>query len=148
MNVLIFETCWAVNSEIIKQVISSWSIFIQRAFIIFSLPFIFLVLFWRNLKTNHSTVQGKPVTVLYVMYTLWPNIFQFPHVSPSGVTLTTYRTIDLLASVFYKIWGSHRSVPDLSDLLCWRHVDWQIDTQVSKEHGTFIFGDQQFWNDV
>ena len=27
--VLTFETCWAVNSEIIKQVTSSWSIFIQ-----------------------------------------------------------------------------------------------------------------------
>jgi hypothetical protein len=29
MDVLQFETCWAVNSEIIKQVTSSWSIFIQ-----------------------------------------------------------------------------------------------------------------------
>jgi len=29
MDVLTFETCWAVNSEIIKQVTSSWSIFIQ-----------------------------------------------------------------------------------------------------------------------
>jgi len=29
MDVLAFETCWAVNSEIIKQVTSSWSIFIQ-----------------------------------------------------------------------------------------------------------------------
>ena len=29
MDVLIFETCWAVNGEIIKQVTSSWSIFIQ-----------------------------------------------------------------------------------------------------------------------
>ena len=29
MVVLTFETCWAVNSEIIKQVTSSWSIFIQ-----------------------------------------------------------------------------------------------------------------------
>ena len=29
MNVLTFKTCWAVNSEIIKQVTSSWSIFIQ-----------------------------------------------------------------------------------------------------------------------
>ena len=28
MDVLTFETCWAVNSEIIKQVTSSWSIFI------------------------------------------------------------------------------------------------------------------------
>ena len=29
MDVLTFETCWAVNSEIIKQVTSSWSIFMQ-----------------------------------------------------------------------------------------------------------------------
>ena len=29
MDVPTFETCWAVNSEIIKQVTSSWSIFIQ-----------------------------------------------------------------------------------------------------------------------
>ena len=29
MDVLIFETCWVVNSEIIKQVTSSWYIFIQ-----------------------------------------------------------------------------------------------------------------------
>ena len=29
MDVLTFETCWAVNSETIKQVTSSWSIFIQ-----------------------------------------------------------------------------------------------------------------------
>jgi hypothetical protein len=30
MDVLTFETCWAVNSEKIKQVISSWSIFIKK----------------------------------------------------------------------------------------------------------------------
>ena len=29
MDTLTFVTCWAVNSEIIKQVTSSWSIFIQ-----------------------------------------------------------------------------------------------------------------------
>jgi hypothetical protein len=29
MDVLTFETCWAVNSEIIKQVTSIWSIFIR-----------------------------------------------------------------------------------------------------------------------
>ena len=30
MDVLTFETCWAVNSEILKQVTSSWSVFIQN----------------------------------------------------------------------------------------------------------------------
>ena len=34
MDVLAFETCWAVNSEIIKQVTSSWSIFIQLSVVI------------------------------------------------------------------------------------------------------------------
>jgi len=29
MDVLTLETCWAVNSEIIKQVTSSWSVFVQ-----------------------------------------------------------------------------------------------------------------------
>jgi hypothetical protein len=29
MDLLTFETCWAVNGEIIKRVTSSWSIFIQ-----------------------------------------------------------------------------------------------------------------------
>ena len=31
MDVLTFETCWAVNGEIIKQVTSSWSVFIQMS---------------------------------------------------------------------------------------------------------------------
>ena len=30
MDVLTFETCWTLNNEIIKQVTSSWCIFIQR----------------------------------------------------------------------------------------------------------------------
>jgi hypothetical protein len=30
MDVLTFETCWVVNSEIIKRVTSSWSIFSQN----------------------------------------------------------------------------------------------------------------------
>jgi hypothetical protein len=34
MNVLTFETRWAVNSETIKQVISNWSIFIKRVCIL------------------------------------------------------------------------------------------------------------------
>ena len=35
MNVLTVETCWAVNSEIIKQVTSSWSFFIQVSLTLF-----------------------------------------------------------------------------------------------------------------
>ena len=33
MDVLTSETCWAVNNEIIKQVTSSWSIFIQQLYV-------------------------------------------------------------------------------------------------------------------
>jgi hypothetical protein len=33
MDVLTFETCWAVNSEIIKHVTSSWSISIQLGYL-------------------------------------------------------------------------------------------------------------------
>jgi len=48
MDVLTFETCIAVNSEIIKQVTSSWSIFIQLStvyveyFMSLQPPFLFL----------------------------------------------------------------------------------------------------------
>jgi len=38
MDVLTFETCWAVNSEIIKQVISSWSVFIQLYSVVCHIP--------------------------------------------------------------------------------------------------------------
>ena len=38
MDVLTFETCWEVNSKIIKQVASSWSIFIQQGLVIPELP--------------------------------------------------------------------------------------------------------------
>jgi len=34
IDVLTSETCWALNNEIIKQVTSSWSLFIQRYIII------------------------------------------------------------------------------------------------------------------
>ena len=36
VDVLTSETCWALNKEIIKQVTSSWSLFIQLVFICFS----------------------------------------------------------------------------------------------------------------
>jgi len=36
MDVLTFEICWALNNEIIKQVTSSWSVFIQLVWILFA----------------------------------------------------------------------------------------------------------------
>ena len=44
MDVLTSETCWALNNEIIKQVTSSWSLFIQLCnseFIFHNFPLIF-----------------------------------------------------------------------------------------------------------
>jgi len=62
MDVLTFETCWAVNSEIIKQVTSSWSIFIQ-------LSCIYMYLFFCNSKKNNSYL----IVLLYHYFTA-----QFP----------------------------------------------------------------------
>ena len=53
MDVLTFETCWAVNSEIIKQVTSSWSIFIQ-------LRYIMLLYRWDPIVHNVNHSQCKP----------------------------------------------------------------------------------------
>ena len=64
MDVLTFETCWVVNSEIIKQVISSWSIFIQLSYIKLSTRIIPLVLVCSesisfNITELHSTCIGN-----------------------------------------------------------------------------------------
>ena len=57
MDVLTFEPCWAVNSEIIKQVTSSWSIVIQ-------IPHCIYLLCWRwriflNLLVNFGRDTGR-----------------------------------------------------------------------------------------
>jgi len=60
---LTFETCWAVNSEIIKRVTSSWSIFIEREtvlifFKIFSETFLFPSRAQRDIMKNvHRSEQ-------------------------------------------------------------------------------------------
>ena len=46
MDVLTFETCWAVNSEIIKHVTPSWSSFIQIPSDLFSFAFSLLLTSW------------------------------------------------------------------------------------------------------
>ena len=69
MHVPTFETCWAVNSEIIKQVTSSWSIFIQLSlmmhgpinisYVICSLSLQFypsVLKFLTNFQSQHLTV--------------------------------------------------------------------------------------------
>ena len=53
MDVLTFETYWAVNSEIIKQVTSSWSIFIQLA------KYLFLENKVHNNNNNNNNVGSQ-----------------------------------------------------------------------------------------
>ena len=72
MDVLTFETCWAVNNEIIKQVTSSWSIFIQLY-----TKFKACLQYWS--KTNFKEVlrgnynEGSLVKVVHVFWChLWP----------------------------------------------------------------------------
>ena len=60
MDVLSFETCWAVNSEIIKQVASSWSIFIH-------LFFQFTTEFQRDLEKNQRVHRGVSVQFFYLL---------------------------------------------------------------------------------
>ena len=95
MDALTFETCWAVNSEIIKQVTSSWSIFIQLDNYLFVTKF-FGPLSVRRLKAithptasvillteNHQTVftPGTPTSFstpslkINGCFPHWPNLF-------------------------------------------------------------------------
>ena len=53
MDVLTFETCWALNKEIIKQVTSNWSIFIQLS----KKSYIFLQLINRTTLIRNSLNQ-------------------------------------------------------------------------------------------
>ena len=57
LDVLTFETCWAVNSEIIKQVTSSWSIIIQLLKVYLGAPQLWLSLL------NGST-EKKPLQLM------------------------------------------------------------------------------------
>ena len=66
MDVLTFETCWAVNSEIIKQVTSSWSIFIhyQDDNGPINLKIVFIILI-------HITVEGTQEKCICLGAFMW-----------------------------------------------------------------------------
>ena len=67
MDVLTFETWWAVNSEIIKQVTSSWSIFIQLCVILVNdVPEMIIITF-------------RMINTCRIMYykIIWDQNFQF-----------------------------------------------------------------------
>jgi len=57
MDVLTSETCWAVNNEIIKQVTSRWSLFIQLAY--------FLLHNFSEIQVQTMTVNMKLVPYTY-----------------------------------------------------------------------------------
>ena len=74
MNVLTFETCWAVNSEIKKQVTSSWSIFIQLSIL--------------NTLNTLKTVIALPIHSLSFPLEIFPftqssYLKALPHLEPS-----------------------------------------------------------------
>jgi len=87
MDVLTSETCWALNNEIIKQVTSSWSLFIQLVSSVFSffwslenLRFIS----WKRSYTGvkelfHILVQKNvqltfPITIYLSFQLQWPRL--------------------------------------------------------------------------
>ena len=67
MDVLTFETCWAVNSEIIKQVTSSWSIFIQQFYNYF---LVISVKLWDPTEQNKKD-QFISITLNLLVYIVW-----------------------------------------------------------------------------
>ena len=77
MDVVIFERFWAVNSEIIKQVTSSWSIFIQNLPTFWSSMYKLIILeyfesfvgyFWLVLTKLRNEINGTGVFFLSWYY--------------------------------------------------------------------------------
>ena len=67
MDVLVFETCWAVNGEIIKRVTSSWSIFIQRWATNYTLFYkLYLLLYYES--GRRITIEDSTILECYDMF--------------------------------------------------------------------------------
>ena len=69
MDVLTFETCWAANSEIIKQVTSSWSIFIQLWKFLLMIKTV--ELYSKTIKLNLHVLYVCGVTQLRRPWVVW-----------------------------------------------------------------------------
>jgi len=84
MDVQTFETCWEVNSEIIKQVTSSWSIFIQ----------LFSNLFWNKILhvSDSSSVHHQELFSLHTakLFRIKKEICFGMNQESSGTTETSY----------------------------------------------------------
>jgi len=70
MDVLTSETCWTVNNEIIKQVTSSWSLFIQLNEILFAESLLqdtenSLLAVWRNFIQKLCKLFGFSYHICY-----------------------------------------------------------------------------------
>ena len=89
MDVLTFETCWTLNNEIIKQVTSSWSIFIQLWFIIIS--------HWQ--RQTHVTTGISSCSVVKLLCSLYQ---KYPVDSGYKVSCTVPRSVFTVMEVSWK----------------------------------------------
>ena len=125
MAVLTFETCWALNNEIIKQVTSSWSIFIQR----FPLDLVFLP---EHLDLLSYRISSQTI-VQFTSPAYLPYNYRFLYASvllcalkitspyPPETSVPVYQTTLRHVRNLQKYWG----VPTRFET-CRRHQKWHI----------------------
>ena len=111
MDVLTSETCWALNNEIIKQVTSSWSLFIQLFSRFFTCPIcslFYLCIFGHVLDLVDLTMSGwsslsclVAVTYLNSISTRFPLLLIFPFLV-SKIRSCSFYFLDYFNSFFYR----------------------------------------------
>jgi len=103
MDVLASETRWALNNEIKKQVISSWSPFIQHIIVIFK-TFLILPLYtvygardesvgWGSaLRTGRTRIRFPMVSLeFFVDINFWPHYGTLTEMSTRSISLGEWR---------------------------------------------------------
>ena len=103
MDVLTSETCWALNKEIIKQVTSSWSLFIQVIFFfLFTYLLTYLLTPWSRalLEKLTGSQQVKKFPALYGTPKVYYHIHNCP---PTVPILNQFDPVHALTSHFLKI---------------------------------------------
>ena len=112
MDVLTFETCWAVNSEIIKQVTSSWSVFIQLRNTFWSYMYVIFGLHWPFISLTprdftHTCQHFASISLIGQVKLQWTKMTIF---------CSTWFVILLWNFAQWKV--THNAVP--GTCLCWR----------------------------
>jgi len=102
MDVLTFETCWALNKVIMKQVASSWSLFTQLVYIMFPSAaeirlFVtsFRSLMRRSESRFHSEPLVQPTTPLHLVVKYGPGrivYIMFPTAAEIRLFVTFFRS--------------------------------------------------------